>query len=267
LCVLFREAIHYNAGFADFGISMATQGEYDYFKNIGTDGMRHAAHKPWSDAQCGMYLMELGAMMGLMPEGGRLLDMGCGTGWTSVLFAKKGYRVVGQDLVPEAIDAARRLGRENSLDHLDFVVGDYESLAFENEFDVVVFFDCLHHAVDEVGALKSAYRALKPGGICITSEPGLGHERRSAAIMQEFGTPSATCPHPRHARARGRVHGAVFQAPGGDRRPEEVISIRRLLPSRPGAARARISVRPTAPRARRRPAAACTGCPAASRAG
>jgi SAM-dependent methyltransferase len=167
---------------------MATQGEYDYFKNIGADGMRHAAHKPWSDAQCGMYLMELGAMMGLMPEGGRLLDMGCGTGWTSVLFAKKGYRVVGQDLVPEAIDAARRLGRENGLDHLDFVVGDYESLAFENEFDVVVFFDCLHHAVDEVGALKSAYRALKPGGICITSEPGLGHERRSAAIMQEFGT-------------------------------------------------------------------------------
>jgi SAM-dependent methyltransferase len=167
---------------------MATQGEYDYFKNIGTDGMRHAAHKPWSDAQCGMYLMELGAMMGLMPEGGRLLDMGCGTGWTSVLFAKKGFQVVGQDLVPDAIAAARQLKHDNGLEHLDFVVGDYESLTFENEFDVVVFFDCLHHAVDEVGALKSAYRALKPGGICITSEPGLGHERRSAAIMQEFGT-------------------------------------------------------------------------------
>jgi len=52
-------------------------------------------------------------MMGLMPEGGRLLDKGCGTGWT---------------------------------------------------------------------------RVLKPGGICITSEPGLGHGRRSAAILQEFGT-------------------------------------------------------------------------------
>lgn len=165
---------------------MAKQGEHEYFNKIGADGMRHATHKPWSDEQCGLFLMELGAMMGLMPPYGRLLDMGCGTGWTSVLFAKKGYDVVGQDLVPEAIEAGRGLKRENRLDNLDFVVGDYESLTFENEFDVVVFFDCLHHAVDEVGALNSAYRALKPGGICITSEPGWGHERRSAAIAAEF---------------------------------------------------------------------------------
>jgi SAM-dependent methyltransferase len=165
---------------------MAKQGEYDYFKNIGEAGLRHATHKPWSDEQCGLYLMELGAMMGLMPQGGRLLDMGCGTGWTSVLFAKKGYQVVGQDLVPEAIAAGRRLKTENRLDNLDFVVGDYESLAFDEEFDVVVFFDCLHHALDEAGALRSAWRALRPGGICITSEPGWGHARRSAAIAAEF---------------------------------------------------------------------------------
>lgn len=166
---------------------MATQGEYDYFKNIGEGGMHHATHKPWSDRQCGLYLMELGAMMGMMPEHGRLLDMGCGTGWTSVLFAKRGYDVVGQDLVPEAIEAARSLKQQNGLDNLDFVVGDYESLGFKEEFDIVVFFDCLHHAVDEVSALASAYRALKPGGIVVTSEPGRGHERRSAAVVAEFG--------------------------------------------------------------------------------
>jgi SAM-dependent methyltransferase len=165
---------------------MATQGELDYFKRIGDAGMRHATNKPWSDAQCGLYLMELGAMLALMPETGRLLDMGCGTGWTSVLFARRGYDVVGQDLVPEAIAAAQGLKRANGLDKLDFIVSDYEALAFEGEFDIVVFFDCLHHAVDEVGALASAYRALKPGGIVITSEPGWGHARRSARIMEEF---------------------------------------------------------------------------------
>ena len=166
---------------------MATQGEYDYFKNIGAAGMQHAEHKPWSDEQCGLYLMELGAMMGLMPQGGRLLDMGCGTGWTSVLFAKRGYEVVGAELVPEAVEAGRRLRQENGLLNLDFVVGDYESLGFDGEFDIVVFFDCLHHAVDEVAALRSAYRALKPGGICITSEPGRGHERRSRAVVAQYG--------------------------------------------------------------------------------
>lgn len=167
---------------------MATQAEYDYFKKIGEAGMQGSINKPWSDPHSGLYLMELGAMLGLMPQGGRLLDMGCGTGWTSVMFAKRGYDVVGTDLVPEAIDAARQLKGKEGLANLGFVVGDYESLAFRDEFDVVVFFDCLHHALDEVSALQSAWRALKPGGICITSEPGLGHARRSAAIMEEFGT-------------------------------------------------------------------------------
>ena len=167
---------------------MATQGEHEYFEKIGRDGMQHATHKPWSDAECGLYLMELGAMLGLMPERGRLLDMGCGTGWTSVMFAKRGYDVVGTDLVPQAIAAGYQLKEKEGLENLQFVAADYESLSFREEFDVVVFFDCLHHAVDEVSALQSAWRALKPGGICITSEPGLGHARRSAAVMAEFGT-------------------------------------------------------------------------------
>lgn len=167
---------------------MPTPGEFKYFEKLGVDGMRHAIHKPWSDPECGMYLMELGAILGLLPPKGRLLDLGCGTGWTSVLFAQKGYDVVGQDLVPEAVEAGRKLKAEYGLANLDFVAADYESLAFDNEFDIAVFFDCLHHSLDEEKTLNSAYRALKPGGICITSEPGLGHARRSKEVMAQFGT-------------------------------------------------------------------------------
>lgn len=166
---------------------MPTQGEFEYFKNIGEEGMRHAIQKPWSDSQCGLYLMELGAMLGRMPDKGRLLDLGCGTGWTSVMFAQKGFDVVGQDLIAEAIEAGRKLKEINHLENLDFVQCDYEALAFKEEFDIAVFFDSLHHAMDEEKALNSAYRALKPGGICITSEPGLGHARRSKRVMEEFG--------------------------------------------------------------------------------
>ena len=42
---------------------MPTDGEREYFRNIGADGMRHATHKPWSDLYCGAYLMELGAIV------------------------------------------------------------------------------------------------------------------------------------------------------------------------------------------------------------
>lgn len=185
---------------------MPTPGEFQYFNKLGEEGMRHAIHKPWSDPHCGQYLMELGAMLGLMPPKGRLLDLGCGTGWTSVLFAQRGYDVVGQDLVPEAIEAGRKLKEDHRLPNLDFVVADYESLSFENEFDVAVFFDCLHHSLDEVKALNSAYRALKPGGICITSEPGLGHARRSKEVMKEFGTTERDM-HPARIIRAGRKSG------------------------------------------------------------
>jgi hypothetical protein len=46
---------------------MPTPGELAYFRNIGEEGLKHATHKPWSDPQCGLYLMELGAIMGLLP--------------------------------------------------------------------------------------------------------------------------------------------------------------------------------------------------------
>jgi len=184
---------------------MPTSGEYDYFKNIGS-AMQHAIQKPWSDAKCGAYLMELGAIISLLPPSGRLLDMGCGTGWTSVFFAKRGFDVVGQDLVPEAIEAARQLKVDNGLENLDFVVGDYEGLTFDAEFDIAVFFDSLHHAMREDLALASAYRALKPGGLCITSEPGLGHGYRARETVEQWGVTERDM-HPSRVIAAARKTG------------------------------------------------------------
>ena len=43
--------------------------------------------------------------MGFLPDPpARILDMGCGGGWTSIFFAKRGYEVVGQDISQDMID-------------------------------------------------------------------------------------------------------------------------------------------------------------------
>ncbi|MBE9033354.1 class I SAM-dependent methyltransferase [filamentous cyanobacterium LEGE 11480] len=176
---------------------MPKQGEIDYLKNIGEDAIQHAVYKPFSDAFCGSYLMEIGAMMTLLPQPpGRLLDLGCGTGWTSCFWAKRGYHVVGQDIAADMIHHAEQNRDRQNLQNLDFVISDYESMDFHDEFDCAVFFDCLHHAVDEVSALRAVYQALRPGGVCITSEPGEGHSKSPDSIkaMQEFGVTERDMP-------------------------------------------------------------------------
>jgi SAM-dependent methyltransferase len=156
---------------------MAKQGEIDYLKNIGDAGVRHAIHKPFSDPDCGRFLMEIGLVLSLLPPPPRrLLDLGCGTGWTSVFFARRGYHVVGVDISSDMIDHASRNPDALGLANLRFQVSDYEDLRFAEEFDCTVFFDALHHAVDEKLAIERTYASLKPGGTCVASEPGAGHQ-------------------------------------------------------------------------------------------
>jgi len=123
---------------------MPKQGEIDYLRNIGPEGITHSVNKPFSDALCGRYLMEIGAIMTLLPPPpARLLDLGCGTGWTSLFFARRSFDVVGQDIAPDAIEYACSQKKHQKIRNLEFIVSDYEDLSFKEEFDCAVFFDSL----------------------------------------------------------------------------------------------------------------------------
>ena len=164
------------------------QREAAYFCEIGTEGLLHAATKPWSDAQCGGYLLELGSMFSLLqPPPARLLDIGCGAGWTSALFAARGYEVTGIDLSPEAISFAKESHNQSGL---SFEVQDFdEPFHKTGQFDIAVFFDALHHSARELLPLRLAFEALRPGGVCIVCEPGKGHAeaKTSRQAMNDHG--------------------------------------------------------------------------------
>jgi SAM-dependent methyltransferase len=178
------------------------QGEIDYMQQIGEDGARSAYDKPFSHFTCSKNLVDLGLIMALLPQPpARLLDLGCGTGWTSAFFARRGYQVVGQDIAPDMIRFAERNRARYEASQLEFIVSDYESMSFSEPFDCAVFYDSLHHAVDERAALQSVYRALRPGGVLITHEPGVGHSKSADAInaMQLYGVTEKDMP-PAHIR-------------------------------------------------------------------
>ena len=144
---------------------MGKLGEINYLRTLSPEEVRGLAHKPFSEPAAARNLQEMAALFSLLPPRPvRLLDLGCGPGWTSLFFARAGHQVVGVDICPDMIRMADEQRRRLGVDNAAFLVRDYEELNFDAEFDVVVFFDSLHHAVDEELALGRAYRALVPGG-------------------------------------------------------------------------------------------------------
>lgn len=209
---------------------MAKQGEIEYLSAIGEDGRRHAAGRPFTDPDCGLYLARIGQVLAHLPAPpAKILDIGCGTGWTSTFLAQRGYDVLGIDIAPDMIGFAQRAARPAGL-KLDFAVGDYESMNFSGEFDGAVFFDSLHHAENAEDALMAAHRALRTGGVCVVSEPGIGHNETAASkrAISEFNVTEQEMPPTRVmkiARSLGYRDMRVYAHQG------QIFSLTNLDPS------------------------------------
>lgn len=90
------------------------------------------------------------------------LDIGCGTGAWMRHLADQGYRVVGVDYSPLALELARKDAR------LLLVRASADRLPFHSSFDLVTSIDVLEvSSVDAAGLAKSVVRALKPEGVGI----------------------------------------------------------------------------------------------------
>ena len=100
--------------------------------------------------------------------GQRVLDLGSGTGYPSVLAAQAvGQRgaVVGLDLAEEMLEAARRKAKALGLSNVTFRTADVTTLPFEAaSFDAVISRFCLMFLPDIPKALGEITRVLKPGG-------------------------------------------------------------------------------------------------------
>ncbi|MEM8669173.1 MAG: class I SAM-dependent methyltransferase [Planctomycetota bacterium] len=101
----------------------------------------------------------------LIPDGGRILDAGCGSGRDTRAFMDRGYDVVAFDGSKEMTQQAERLIGEPVQQCL------FQEMRFENEFDGVWCCAALLHVprVEIVGILDRFIRALHDNGVCYVS--------------------------------------------------------------------------------------------------
>jgi 2-polyprenyl-3-methyl-5-hydroxy-6-metoxy-1,4-benzoquinol methylase len=98
----------------------------------------------------------LNVLSPLLPHGGRLLDYGCGSGRLCQAAAKAGFQADGYEISEFAAGHASHLGL-NVFSALDDIP--------ENSYDVVTAVEVLEHCHSPMTALRTIYRALRPGGV------------------------------------------------------------------------------------------------------
>lgn len=104
----------------------------------------------------------------------KILDVGCGTGFFTILLAKEGYQVTGTDLTPEMVEKSRLLAAEEGVD-ATFLRMDAELLSFEDHtFDVVISRNLTWTLPDVEQAYREWFRVLKPGGILLNFDANYG---------------------------------------------------------------------------------------------
>lgn len=98
---------------------------------------------------------------------GKLLDIGCGTGFFIACLKRYGWDVTGIDISDWASGFARKKLR------LNVFTGTVEHSLFDKRFDVVTMYHILEHLPDPLGTLKKISEIIADDGFLVIKGPNL----------------------------------------------------------------------------------------------
>ena len=124
----------------------------------GTPAGRHRARRR----------ADLIARAGRLGPGRRVLEVGCGTGMFTEMWARSGADILAVDIAPELIERARARRIEGQV---RFAARPFEECDAEG-FDATVGSSILHH-LEIRQALRRIYELLKPSGRMAFAEPNM----------------------------------------------------------------------------------------------
>ncbi len=105
---------------------------------------------------------------GALGPGAKALEIGCGTGLFTAMFASSGASIVAVDLSDDLLDRARQRGLAN----VTFLHKNFEDCEVDGPFDAVIGSSILHH-LDMGRSLPKIRALLKPGGVMCFAEPNM----------------------------------------------------------------------------------------------
>ena len=160
-----------------------------------------------------------------LKSGGRVADVGCGLGASTILMAKSYPKseFVGFDYHDKSIESAKQRAKDAGVgDRIRFEVAkakDYPG----KDYDFVTFFDCLHDMGDPAGASAHVRSSLKKDGTWMIVEPNAGDklEDNLNPIGRAFyGASTLLCT----PASLDQEVGLALGAQAGEKRLREVVT-------------------------------------------
>lgn len=112
-----------------------------------------------------------------LKDGGRVAEVGCGTGWSSIALAK-GFRNIRIDAIDpdeQSIKEAKiNAANEGVADRIDFHMNTIEDAELEGGYDLVTAFECLHDLPYPVQALSRMRELAGQSGAVLVAEVAVG---------------------------------------------------------------------------------------------
>jgi SAM-dependent methyltransferase len=129
-----------------------------------------------SDAKVAWEYERLLALGGVrLAPGARILDAACGAAPGLRFFHAAGYTVVGSDIAPAALRAARRFLPDVPLIQADL---DLPQPFAADSFDLIVLREAIEHVRDGAATLRECMRILRPRGCVALTTPNRWDARR-----------------------------------------------------------------------------------------
>lgn len=136
---------------------------YENFAEIYDQIMCSVDYEAWAD-----YIEELLNRFSRKPVS--IIDLACGTGSSTLPFARRGYKVAGVDLSSAMLDQARRKTVRNKL-AVPFYEQDLSQLSLPEKYDLALLFqDGFNYLLSDrqlSRAIEQVYRTLNPASLFI----------------------------------------------------------------------------------------------------
>ncbi len=121
-------------------------------------------------------------MAGELAPGTRVLDVGCGNGFTCGEFLKRGCEVTGLDLSLQGIELARKTYPNGRFEVLPADGHLLENLQTA-PFDLIVSTEVVEHVYAPRSYVQGCFKALRPGGRFICTTPYHGYWKNRARSL------------------------------------------------------------------------------------